>query len=634
MASNLIPISSYNSLLNTNNLLTNKLSTISFPKLTNILSFNNNASQSYALTLGNNASEQAIRSVAQKLLIPASTTTKQTSYQPSSKETSNIKITNNSYTSQWKPQTSTSPQTTSISSKNTLNQSTNSAYVANRILSGNARLTDSVNRTDNITQTRTENKAISKQSNVQARTDTISVKEQQVINTNKNSYITTQTQQYGPKGQLIGGVQTHNDNKKINEVETIDRNTSIKATQTTKPGDPLEKNHYAINTQIKDTKATTGSVVHEGLRLPSDIIKDNVTTTSNESATMDVALKSYSLNLGPNGTLGGGWGNNITTVRKGTIETKTTGTVNNPLPADNVLSPQYNSPFASTPVTSQSKTNYTVTSNATTDIKTGGPTVIQDFKGTNLVQSQTNEVDKVGKNGQVTLNVNTNTQEATNINGKVEIKDTGASNQPALYLKITEGDLYKDVGNVDPQTGLRGDYRISQGEMKFDFTMEKSKLTQQNSVTTELNKVKGTEVSATTNEETVRLTGSIVASEDANHNKIYTLKATVADNTEDVTVQNANNKSGVQVDKSNKAYELNGTFVLSQDPNVKPTLNINTVKKSEVNQSTAVNMNNDTNPDANGMIAGLSMDQNGALNFNFGAYNFSFKASNSGQIAA
>ena len=461
--------------------------------------------------------------------------------------------------------------------------------------------TSDANSNRNILQTVTAKKE-GNTSNTKVNTIDVTTGSQN-INTNTVNVVKTGVENKDKNGNVISTrnseqTVTTNDDRDIDSTRFVETDQDSKTVNKQNGTQTITDNKYSVNALTTDNTKTTGTI--QNLNGPTTNIDRESTVITNENREGDSKLKTSVEK------------ENGTTSAVTDFKTKENADVNT-----NIIYQQ------------DGKTTTIRNINTESDLKTTGTienTVDANGKRVVTVDASrvaTSETTDLTANV-VTGNTNLTKSEATNetaIQGKIEVNPAAQAGPAAPGNVIIEFGTY---------TGVRSSFKLDNGNMTFDFTVDQATLSQQDTTAVSNGKVSQSSALQGT-AGTVHFSGQVVSSVDDQGNRVYSLQADVTKEQAGARITNNNGQEGVQVDLASTKLELNGQITVDRDTTtvgnkttttVKSTAELN-INKVENVDSAGLNVKTLT-PIANndGLTAGMIADKNGALSFNFGTFDF------------
>lgn len=254
------------------------------------------------------------------------------------------------------------------------------------------------------------------------------------------------------------------------------------------------------------------------------------------------------------------------------------------------------------------------------------------FEAERVSKSKTSDLIE-GPNGQGRL-VETETKAAQLVQGQLQFnpdtnKVEGGQNAPP-------GGVVVDIGT---NTGLRASFRLDNGVLTFDFTVQKAAVTTQETATGRAASQGNGNTAVSGNEvvqrqgtgENIHFQGKVVSSVDEAGNRVLSIEGSAVNEGYGARVVEANGEqNGYQVENRKSDLEFNGKLAVNRQTETDgTTTNTSTRTSAELNvsrrdnvEAAGVNVRTLTPlTSADGLRAGFAAS-NGSLRFNLGTINF------------
>ena len=248
-----------------------------------------------------------------------------------------------------------------------------------------------------------------------------------------------------------------------------------------------------------------------------------------------------------------------------------------------------------------------------------------NFQGLQITGSNTEDL-AMSSNGTGRI-IETNTYAAQSVEGKISL-DADSVKSGTVNKSETAGSVLVRFGS---NTGISSSFKMDNGTLKFDFTAQKSSITQQSTTTgkvadeTHINGQGNQNISAV--DETIHFAGTVTSTIDANGNRVISLESDVKGTSD---MNGFDTKLGLLENQSEFKMNINGKLEANRQTSidgnqtdtklkVSSELSIEDVVQSHSSgtgsiSSAALNT-------ANAMKAGL-ISNNKSLQFNFGSFSF------------
>lgn len=254
------------------------------------------------------------------------------------------------------------------------------------------------------------------------------------------------------------------------------------------------------------------------------------------------------------------------------------------------------------------------------------------FEAERVSKSKTSDLIE-GPNGQGRL-VETETKAAQLVQGQLQFNPD--TNKVEGRQNAAPGGVTVDIGT---NTGLRASFRLDNGVLTFDFTVQKAAVTTQETATGQVVSQGNVNTAVAGNEvgerqgvgENIHFQGRVVSSVDEAGNRVLSIEGSAVNEGYGARVVEANGQqNGYQVESRKSELEFSGKLAVNRQTETDgTTTTTNTKTSAELNvnrvdnvEAAGVNVRTLTPlTSTNGLRAGF-VANNGSLRFNLGTFNF------------